>query len=317
MIGVSNTHIEADERLLMAIRESCLREYIEEGRDSPLVTTPKSGNVRLNISLDSISEAQEVSDRSIKVESEMPTPPPVVEMVSPRPMKTSSRKSSISIINKRLSRMVFNTFNAAEHIADDVSDDSGDGGDGEDKQIMRYCRLRILDARSNIAAQANTLKGAGYENVARLGGQEITTIKFANIANIHSVRESLVALRSVCGATDKSAFHYRLSDSKWLHHLSDILGGAVYMCQMLERGEPVLVHCSDGWDRTSQLSALSQLLLDPYYRTIDGFRHLVHKEFILFGHQFGTRTSGEANEHSPVFIQFLDAGICLPISYYQ
>jgi protein-tyrosine phosphatase len=28
----------------------------------------------------------------------------------------------------------------------------------------------------------------------------------------------------------------------------------------------VVVHCSDGWDRTAQLTALSMLLLDPYYR---------------------------------------------------
>ena len=40
--------------------------------------------------------------------------------------------------------------------------------------------------------------------------------------------------------------------------------------QSVEReARPVLVHCSDGWDRTPQLTALSQLLLDPYYRTID------------------------------------------------
>lgn len=33
----------------------------------------------------------------------------------------------------------------------------------------------------------------------------------------------------------------------------------------------VLVHCSDGWDRTSQVCSLGSLLLEPYYRTIEGF----------------------------------------------
>ncbi len=32
----------------------------------------------------------------------------------------------------------------------------------------------------------------------------------------------------------------------------------------------VLVHCSDGWDRTAQLTALAMLMLDPHYRTIRG-----------------------------------------------
>lgn len=33
----------------------------------------------------------------------------------------------------------------------------------------------------------------------------------------------------------------------------------------------VLVHCSDGWDRTSQVCSLGSLLLDSYYRTVKGF----------------------------------------------
>ena len=31
----------------------------------------------------------------------------------------------------------------------------------------------------------------------------------------------------------------------------------------------VLVHCSDGWDRTAQLVSLAQLMLEPYFRTIE------------------------------------------------
>ena len=37
----------------------------------------------------------------------------------------------------------------------------------------------------------------------------------------------------------------------------------------------VLVHCSDGWDRTPQISALAQLCIDAHYRTIQGFACLV------------------------------------------
>jgi len=73
----------------------------------------------------------------------------------------------------------------------------------------------------------------------------------------------------------------------------------------------VIIHCSDGWDRTSQVSALSQLLLDPYYRTIRGFELLIEKEWCSFGHKFldrlgHTRNSSLSDEVSPVFLQFID-----------
>ena len=44
---------------------------------------------------------------------------------------------------------------------------------------------------------------------------------------------------------------------------------------IVEQGMSVVIHCSDGWDRTAQLAALIELLLDPFYRTIDGFAILV------------------------------------------
>jgi hypothetical protein len=37
----------------------------------------------------------------------------------------------------------------------------------------------------------------------------------------------------------------------------------------------------DGWDRTSQLTSLAELLLDPYYRSAHGFAILVEKGNIL------------------------------------
>lgn len=47
-----------------------------------------------------------------------------------------------------------------------------------------------------------------------------------------------------------------------------------------------MVHCSDGWDRTAQLTSLAMLMLDGYYRTIRGFEVLLEKEWLSFGHRF-------------------------------
>lgn len=49
-----------------------------------------------------------------------------------------------------------------------------------------------------------------------------------------------------------------------------MLKSAVLVSSAIDReGRPVLVHCSDGWDRTPQIVALAKILLDPYYRTME------------------------------------------------
>lgn len=61
-----------------------------------------------------------------------------------------------------------------------------------------------------------------------------------------------------------------LEGTRWLQHMSGLLRAAVTVATAIERdARPVLVHCSDGWDRTPQIVALAQILLDPYYRTIE------------------------------------------------
>ena len=66
-----------------------------------------------------------------------------------------------------------------------------------------------------------------------------------------------------------------VQNSRWLKNVGKLLKGASRVCEHLEAGDPVLVHCSDGWDRTPQLTALAQLMLDPYYRTIEGFEVVI------------------------------------------
>lgn len=103
-----------------------------------------------------------------------------------------------------------------------------------------------------------------------------------------------------------------IAKSRWLEHKSALILGAFQIYSRITSGVNVLVHCSDGWDRTSQLTALAQLMLDPYYRTLEGFAVLVNKEFVSFGHEFGERlgqikySKNFEEEQSPVFFLFLE-----------
>jgi myotubularin-related protein 6/7/8 len=79
------------------------------------------------------------------------------------------------------------------------------------------------------------------------------------------VRDSYNKLR---GYNPQREFIEVLGETGWIDYLFLILSGAKSMAKSLMQGTNVVVHCSDGWDRTSQLAALAQLLLDPYFRTL-------------------------------------------------
>jgi myotubularin-related protein 3/4 len=73
-----------------------------------------------------------------------------------------------------------------------------------------------------------------------------------------------------------------LENTKWLHYISGLLKSALVVVNAIDKDQkPVLVHCSDGWDRTPQIVALAELILDPYYRTIEVSALLLLPRLIL------------------------------------
>ncbi|PAV56071.1 hypothetical protein WR25_01105 isoform A [Diploscapter pachys] len=165
----------------------------------------------------------------------------------------------------------------------------------------------ILDARSYAAAWANRAKGGGFESYEYY---QQTEIMFLGLPNIHNVRYSFTQLRNLLTTIDQVNYHQNLQASNWLIYLSNLLIAANKCADFLQQGTSVLVHCSDGWDRTTQIVSLAKLILDEHYRTIKGFEELIRREWLAFGHKFADRSGIgclDANERSPVFLQWLDA----------
>ncbi|XP_037089137.1 myotubularin-related protein 2-like [Pollicipes pollicipes] len=171
-------------------------------------------------------------------------------------------------------------------------------------------KLYIMDARPSVNAVANKAKGGGYELDDFYENAELI---FLDIHNIHVMRESLRKLKEMHFPNiDEPHYYSNLEATNWLEHIKCILTGALKIVDKVEYNKTsVVVHCSDGWDRTAQLTALAMLLLDPYYRTIRGFEVLIEKEWLSFGHKFQQRVGHGDDRHSdadrsPVFAQFID-----------
>ena len=116
---------------------------------------------------------------------------------------------------------------------------------------------------------ANRAMGKGTENMDNYRGGRL---QFMSIANIHSVRSSYNKLADLARpgsvAEDDDNFERSVADCGWLQHVKSVLRASIKIVNMLEdEGKSVLTHCSDGWDRTSQMTSLAMLLLDPHYRT--------------------------------------------------
>ncbi|XP_007953134.2 myotubularin-related protein 7 [Orycteropus afer afer] len=187
----------------------------------------------------------------------------------------------------------------------------------EDEQMLQAIRkanpesdfIYVVDTRPKLNAMANRAAGKGYENEDNYSNIKF---QFIGIENIHVMRNSLQKMLEVCELKSPlmSDFLWGLENSGWLRHIKAIMDAGIFIAKAVsEEGASVLVHCSDGWDRTAQVCSVASLLLDSHYRTLKGFMVLIEKDWISFGHKFNHRygnLDGDPKEISPVIDQFIE-----------
>ncbi|XP_043313651.1 myotubularin-related protein 8 isoform X2 [Cervus canadensis] len=149
--------------------------------------------------------------------------------------------------------------------------------------------LYVVDTRPKLNALANRAAGKGYENEDNYAN---IRFRFMSIENIHVMRSSLQKLLEVCElkTPTMSEFLSGLESSGWLRHIKAIMDAGIFIAKAVKVEKTnVLVHCSDGWDRTAQVCSVASILLDPFYRTFKGLMILIEKEWICMGHKFSQR----------------------------
>lgn len=170
----------------------------------------------------------------------------------------------------------------------------------------------IIDTRSPSAAKSAQSKGGGYE----------PEVHYPQWRRIHqsverrpTFHDSLIKLMesSFDNTSSMDKWLSKLESSNWLSHVKDILTCACMIAQCIHYEDAsVLVHGSEGYDTTLQVTSLVQLVLDHDCRTINGFEALVEREWLQGGHPFADRCSKSAfaitkqRSESPVFLLFLD-----------
>lgn len=150
-------------------------------------------------------------------------------------------------------------------------------------------------------ALANKTKGGGYESEDVYQNIELV---FLDIHNIHVMRSSLGKLKGIyiaCGnydgfsnriinlrelkcmdyisctladicypTIDDSKWLSNVEETRWLEHIKCIISGAVRIVDKVENNKTsVLVHCSDGWDRTSQVCTIQ----DSHFIILSNFNN--------------------------------------------
>ena len=172
-------------------------------------------------------------------------------------------------------------------------------------------KFYIFDARSPSEAFKNKIMGRGNEKVSNyIQNPEYIYCGINKVQKANDAFNKITELTNDKEIMENKNFLSELEDSGWVNFIMTVLRRTKEISKLVSEGNNVLIHCSDGWDRTPQLCTISQILLDPYFRTFEGFAILFEKDFVSFGHKFAVRSGIYDKEiekkTNPVILQLLD-----------
>ena len=187
-----------------------------------------------------------------------------------------------------------------------------------DKRLLNAClvpraRGRIIDTRTKSHVSQWVSKGGGTEQP---GMYPHWLLEYCDLDRQEGMIESYEKLFKICHehGTSSSEAHWitGLSNTKWYTYVMTALQTSLKIAGFLQTdSSSVLIHGASGMDTTLLLSSLTQMILDPHTRRIEGFLELIIREWIFGGYPFRTRTMGLLEStrdkgRAPTFLLFLD-----------
>ena len=147
----------------------------------------------------------------------------------------------------------------------------------------------IYDVRSKLNTTATRIQGGGIESQS---SYPFCNIENLNMDTIKDIKQAFYKLIKTMLFEKREMYDFRVSfeNSKWLQMIDQLISYASSIAKKLSSGYSLLIHCRNGWDITCQLTSLVLLMVDKYYRTIEGFMTLIHREWVDTGHRFLLRT---------------------------
>ncbi|ELP90169.1 myotubularin, putative [Entamoeba invadens IP1] len=157
------------------------------------------------------------------------------------------------------------------------------------KNLSPQKTIIVFDARPKLSAKATRIQGGGMETQL---SYPFCTFVNLSMDGIKEIKQSFYSLLKVLFFGDKRSYTFVLdiNNSKWLQEIDQLISYSIDIAKKLYNGSSILIHCRNGWDITCQLISLVLIMLDPYYRTIEGFLVLIQREWISAGHRFSLRT---------------------------
>ena len=177
--------------------------------------------------------------------------------------------------------------------------------------VQKKC-ISFFDLREHWFAFKKKFKNGGYENTNHYRNSELA---FCSIVGYRKVNKYYKAMLQLCHNSKKftdQQLDINILEAGWMGMLSNILIATNLIVRKMRQELKVCsIHCTSGWDRTPQNTSLVQMMLDPYFRTFEGFAALIEKDWIHFGHKMHQRLAimnedALSPETSPIFLMWLD-----------